>query len=138
QLARCCKPAPPDEIGGYVTRGKGVAIHRTDCSNFRQMVGRAPERRIAVAWGRQPDRSGAKEALYAVDVVVQAHDRPGLLRDLCDAFAKEKTHVVGMQTQTHRERVDVRLTVQTADVTKLAHVLSRVAQLPGVDWVRRK
>ena len=138
QLARCCKPAPPDEIGGYVTRGKGVAIHRTDCSNFRQMVGRSPERRIAVAWGQQPARSDAKEALYAVDVAVQAHDRPGLLRDLCDAFAKEKTHVVGMQTQTHRERVDVMLTVQTADATKLAQVLSRVAQLPGISSVRRK
>jgi GTP pyrophosphokinase len=138
QLARCCKPAPPDAIGGYVTRGKGVAIHRTDCSNFRQMVGRSPERRIAVEWGEQAPRSDARETTYAVDVAVQAHDRPGLLRDLCDAFAKEKTHVVGMQTQTHRDRVDIMLTVQTADVTKLSQVLARVSSLPGVGSARRK
>ncbi len=138
QLARCCKPAPPDAIGGYVTRGKGVAIHRTDCSNFRQMVGRAPERRIAVAWGQSAADGNSREALYAVDVSVQAQDRPGLLRDLCDAFAKEKTHVVGMQSQTHRDRVDVLLTVQTADAAKLAQVLSRVKQLPGVSSARRR
>ena len=50
-LARCCRPAPPDPIGGFVTRGKGVAIHRADCSNFRHMAGQSPERVIAVAWG---------------------------------------------------------------------------------------
>jgi len=137
QLARCCKPAPPDDIGGYVTRGKGVAVHRSDCSNFRQMVGRHPERRIDVEWGGQRSADG-RDAVYAVDVAVQAHDRPGLLRDICDAFAKDKTHVMAMQTQTHGERVDITLTVQTSDATRLGQVLQRVAQLSGVRSARRR
>ncbi|MCU0813784.1 MAG: HD domain-containing protein, partial [Burkholderiaceae bacterium] len=87
-LARCCRPAPPDAIGGFVTRGKGVAIHRADCPNFRHIAARSPERVLAVAWGRE--RAG-DAALYAVDVVVEAADRPGLLRDISEVFAKEKT-----------------------------------------------
>jgi GTP pyrophosphokinase len=137
QLARCCKPAPPDNIGGYVTRGSGVAIHRNDCSNFRQMVGRHPERRIAVAWGQQAPR-GERAATYAVDIGVEASDRSGLLRDLCDVFAKDKMHVSGMQTRTRGEGVSITLTVQTSDTAQLAQVLARAAQLEGVHGVRRR
>ncbi|MFY9477137.1 MAG: RelA/SpoT family protein [Pseudomonadota bacterium] len=135
QLARCCKPAPGDAIGGYVTRGKGVAVHRADCSNLRQMAGRHPERVIPVAWGAQPtDKSGQ----YAVDVQVEAHDRPGLLRDVCDAFAQGKAHVSAMQSQSHRDHVTITLTVQTSDTARLAPVLSRVGQVNGVIRARRK
>jgi len=66
-LARCCRPAPPDAIGGYVTRGKGVAIHRVDCSNFRQMAARAGERVIAVAEAVEPDALGLQAAEEALD-----------------------------------------------------------------------
>ena len=135
QLARCCKPAPGDAIGGYVTRGKGVAVHRADCSNLRQMAGRHPERVIPVAWGAQPtDKSGQ----YAVDVQVEAHDRPGLLRDVCDAFAQGKAHVSAMQSQSHRDHVTITLTVQTSDTARLAPVLSKVGQVNGVIRARRK
>ncbi|HIV71404.1 MAG TPA: bifunctional (p)ppGpp synthetase/guanosine-3',5'-bis(diphosphate) 3'-pyrophosphohydrolase [Candidatus Aquabacterium excrementipullorum] len=135
QLARCCKPAPGDAIGGYVTRGKGVAVHRADCSNLRQMAGRHPERVIPVAWGAQPtDKSGQ----YAVDVQVEAHDRPGLLRDVCDAFAQGKAHVSAMQSQSHRDHVTITLTVQTTDTARLAPVLSKVGQVNGVIRARRK
>ena len=135
QLARCCKPAPGDAIGGYVTRGKCVAVHRADCSNLRQMAGRHPERVIPVAWGAQPtDKSGQ----YAVDVQVEAHDRPGLLRDVCDAFAQGKAHVSAMQSQSHRDHVTITLTVQTSDTARLAPVLSRVGQVNGVIRARRK
>jgi GTP pyrophosphokinase len=135
QLARCCKPAPPDAIGGYVTRGKGVAVHRLDCSNFRQMAGRHAERIIAVAWGRQ---AAAESANYAVDVLVEAHDRTGLLRDVCDVLAQGKTHVLAMHSQAVRDRVTITLTVQTADTARLASVLLRVAQINGVLRARRK
>ncbi len=97
QLARCCKPAPPDAISGFVTRGKGVSIHRADCSNFRQMAARQGERVIQVEWGRA--QAGPDAALYPVDVSVEAADRQGLLRDISDVFAKEKMNVVGVQTQ---------------------------------------
>jgi len=135
QLARCCKPAPPDAIGGYVTRGKGVAVHRADCSNFRQMAGRHHERVIPVTWGRH---AAEKDAHYAVDVLIEAHDRPGLLRDVCDALAQGKTHVMAMNSQSQRDHATITLTVQTADTAKLGAVLARVAQVSGVLKARRK
>ena len=135
QLARCCKPAPGDPIGGYVTRGKGVAVHRSDCGNLRQMAGRHPERIIPVAWGRQANERAQQ---YAVDVLVDAHDRPGLLRDVCDAFAQGKAHVTAMQSQSARDRVTITLTVQTGDTARLAPVIARVAHVSGVIMARRK
>jgi GTP pyrophosphokinase len=90
QLAKCCKPAPPDSIGGFVTRGNGVSIHRSDCSNFREMAARSIERVIEVEWGR-PKAEAA--AVYPVDVAVEAADRQGLLRDISEVFAKEKRRV---------------------------------------------
>ncbi|MGY4828862.1 RelA/SpoT family protein [Sphaerotilaceae bacterium SBD11-9] len=138
-LARCCRPAPPDAIGGYVTRGKGVAIHRADCTNFRQMARRTPERVIAVAWGA-PGKE--KAALYPVDVLVEAADRSGLLRDISEVFAKEKMNVTGVNTQTVK---DVRggtawmtFTIEVADSARLAQVLHAVARIDGVRSARRK
>ena len=138
-LARCCRPAPPDAIGGYVTRGKGVAIHRRDCTNFREMANRAPERVIAVAWGvPRADRT----ALYPVDVMVEASDRQGLLRDISEVFAKEKMNVTGVKTQSVKDMQGgtawMTFTVEVADSARLAHVLSLVARVSGVRSVRRK
>ena len=99
-LARCCRPAPPDAIGGFVTRGKGVAVHRSDCQNFRHMDERLPERVIPVTWG-EPPRGG--EAAYPVDVLIEAGDRQGLLRDITEVFAKERMNVVGVHTQSVRD-----------------------------------
>lgn len=138
-LARCCRPAPPDAIGGYVTRGKGVAIHRHDCSNFRQMASRAPERVIAVTWGAA---RGDKPALYPVDVIVEAGDRQGLLRDISEVFAKEKMNVSGVKTQSVRDAVGgtawMTFTVEIADSARLAHVLGLVQRVAGVRGARRR
>ncbi len=147
-LARCCRPAPPDEIGGYVTRGKGVAIHRTSCSNFRQMAQRAPERVIAVAWGGGEGTadSGRSTALYPVDVVIESTNRQGLLRDVLEVLAKEKFHVSAVNTQpvklggrsSNGEATLTQLTVEVADSGRLAQVLRSVAQISGVSSARRK
>jgi GTP pyrophosphokinase len=138
-LARCCRPAPPDAISGYVTRGKGVAIHRTDCINFRQMATRTPERVISVAWGAP---RGDRPALYPVDVLVEAADRPGLLRDISEVFAKEKMNVTGVSTQTvkgpHGHTAWMTFTVEIADSARLAHVLATTARISGVRGARRK
>ena len=138
-LARCCRPAPPDAISGYVTRGKGVAIHRSDCSNFRQMAARAPERMIPVAWGASRGQAGA---LYPVDVMVEAADRQGLLRDISEVFAKEKMNVTGVKTQTVKDALGgtawMTFTVEVADSARLAHVLPQVARVSGVRGARRK
>ncbi|PND37291.1 GTP pyrophosphokinase [Paucibacter aquatile] len=143
-LARCCRPAPPDAIGGYVTRGKGVAIHRLDCSNFRQMAQQAGERVIEVEWGGAAAAgSGAKgPALYPVDVVVESNDRQGLLRDVLEVFAKEKMNVIAVNTQSVRSaRSDtawMNFTVEVADSGRLSQVLRSVAQVSGVRGARRK
>jgi GTP pyrophosphokinase len=138
-LARCCRPAPPDAIGGYVTRGRGVAIHRADCSNFRQMAGRVPERVIAVAWGVP---RGDRAAVYPVDVMVEASDRQGLLRDISEVFAKDKMNVTGVKTQSARDARGttawMTFTVEVADSARLAHVLGSVARIDGVRGARRK
>jgi GTP pyrophosphokinase len=138
-LARCCRPAPPDAIGGYVTRGKGVAVHRTACTNFREMAARAPERVISVAWGAP---RGDKAALYPVDVIVEASDRQGLLRDISELFAKEKMNVTGVQTRSVKDSQGgtawMSFTIEVADSARLAHVLGLVGRVAGVRSVRRK
>jgi GTP pyrophosphokinase len=136
-LARCCKPAPPDAIGGYVTRGKGVAIHRADCSNFRQMAGRQPERVIAVEWGAAVGTRD-KPAVYPVDVTVEAADRQGLLRDISEVFAKEKMNVIGVNTQTLKGTAWMTFTVEVTDSARLASVLGVARQVSGVRSARRK
>ena len=138
-LARCCRPAPPDAIGGYVTRGKGVAVHRRVCSNFQQMAARAPERVIAVTWGAP---RGDRPALYPVDVIVEAADRQGLLRDISELFAKEKMNVTGVKTQSVKDSAGgtawMTFTIEVADAARLGHVLGLAARIAGVRSVRRK
>ena len=136
QLAKCCKPAPPDAICGFVTRGKGVSVHRADCSNLREMVARNGERVIEVAWG-EPVGS-LKEAVYPVDVSVEAADRQGLLRDISEVFAKDKTNVIAVQTQTVKGTAWMTFTVEVSDSGRLARVLGTVAELPGVRSARRR
>jgi len=136
QLARCCKPAPPDDIRGFVTRGKGVSIHRSDCADFSHLQRRHPDRVIEVQW------SGAKgkgqDAVYPVDVAVEAQDRQGLLRDISDAFAREKINVIGVQTQSVKGVAWMTFTVEVPDALRASRVMSAVADVPGVQRVRRR
>jgi GTP pyrophosphokinase len=137
-LARCCRPAPPDLITGYVTRGKGVAVHRNTCSNLRQMAARSPERVIPVEWGKASD-SGA---VYPIDVLVEAADRQGLLRDISEVFVKEKMNVTGVNSQSTRDArggtARMMFTVEAGDSARLAHVLGLVQRIAGVRSARRK
>lgn len=135
QLAKCCKPAPPDDIRGFVTRGKGVSVHRADCANLREMAARSAERVIDVEWGRP--KSG-EPPLYPVDVTVEATDRQGLLRDIMEVFAKEKFNVIGAQTQTVKGVAWMTLTVEVADSSRLTKVLGVVAGVSGVRSARRR
>ncbi|MFM7534019.1 MAG: RelA/SpoT family protein [Rubrivivax sp.] len=138
-LSRCCRPAPPDTIGGFVTRGKGVAVHRAGCSNFRHMAQRMPERVIPVAWGEAGSRSG--EPLYPVDIAVEAADRPGLLRDVSEVFARERLNVTGVQTHSvadgHGRTARMTFTAEVGEVSRLGPVLRAIGQVPGVRQARR-
>lgn len=135
QLAKCCKPAPPDAIRGFVTRGHGVSIHRADCSSFRMMAMRDAERVIDVEWGEQKADAGS---VYAVDVAVEAADRQGLLRDISDVFAREKMNVIGVQTQSVKGTAWMTFTIEIADAARLAQVLNVVAAVAGVRSARRR
>ena len=136
QLAKCCKPAPPDAICGFVTRGKGVSVHRADCSNFREMAARSIERVIEVEWGKPKPAAGV--AVYPVDVAVEASDRQGLLRDISEVFAREKTNVIGVQTQSVKGTAWMTFTVEVADSGRLNKVLGIVAGVSGVRSARRR
>ena len=135
QLSRCCKPAPPDGISGFVTRGKGVSIHRQDCSNFKELVRRDPGRVIEVRWGQH--KQGAA-SVYPVDVAIEAQDRQGLLRDISEVFAKEKMNVIGVQTQSIKGTAWMTFTVEVSDSGLLQRVLMQVAQVSGVGSARRR
>jgi GTP pyrophosphokinase len=136
QLAKCCKPAPPDEIGGFVTRGKGVSIHRADCADFAHLQRKHGDRVIEVQWSGTPVRGEA--AVYPVDVAVEASDRQGLLRDISDVFAREKMNVIGVQTQSVKGVAWMTFTVETTDALRVSRVMSAVGDVTGVRVVRRK
>jgi GTP pyrophosphokinase len=130
QLARCCKPVPPDAIRGFVTRGKGVSIHREDCASLKRLAERHPERVMETAWGKS-------EAAYTVDMAVTALDRRGLLRDIGDALAREKINVTAVRTQSRDELAFMRFTFDVANVAQLKRALALVRELKGVIRVAR-
>ena len=132
QLARCCKPAPPDAIEGFITRGKGVSIHRVDCPNFQHLAALHPERVIETEWGN----AGA-EGIFAADVVVDAHDRQGLLRDISEIFAKEKINVIGVHTQSRQGKARMGFTVEVKNLPQLEHTLRLIHAINGVVTARR-
>ena len=134
QLSKCCRPAPPDLICGFVTRGKGVSIHRADCHQFQGLLAKHGERVIEVRWGLQ--KSG-QTLLYPVEVSVEASDRPGLLRDISEVFAKEKMNVVGVQTRSVKGSAWMTFTVEVADASLLKRVMQIVKSVSGVGLVKR-
>lgn len=132
QLARCCKPAPPDDIVGFVTRGKGVSIHRLSCKNFSEMRNKAPERVIQTTWG-----DGGKDSVYPVDIFVMAQDRQGLLRDISEVFSREKINVIGVNTQSTKGQAKMSFTVEINGTTQLQKSLTIIGEIGGVVEVRR-
>jgi GTP pyrophosphokinase len=133
QLARCCRPAPPDAISGFVTRGRGVSIHRADCASFLALKARQAERVIDVTWGQ----AGA-QALYPVDVHVQAQDRAGLLRDLSEVFARLRLNVVGVNTHSKASMAYMSFTVEIRDGGELQRVLLALREVGGVLTAERR
>ena len=143
QLAKCCKPAPPDEILGFVTKGRGVSVHRSDCTNFRNMARGSPDRVIDVQWNTPKNLDGGA---FPVDVAIEASDRQGLLRDISEVFAKEKMNVIGVQTQSVKDKTGnsgvgtawMTFTVEVAQSGRLKQVLAVVAGVAGVRSARRR
>jgi GTP pyrophosphokinase len=130
QLARCCKPVPPDPIRGFVTRGRGVSVHREDCPSLKRLAESQPERLIETDWGKG-------EGSYTVDMTVTAADRRGLLRDIGDALAREKINVSAVRTQTRDELAFMRFTFDVTNVAQLKRAFAVVRSLKGVIRVGR-
>jgi GTP pyrophosphokinase len=133
QLARCCKPAPPDEIVGFVTRGKGVSIHRANCKNLAQMRMKAMERLIQTDWGEP-----GKETVYPVDIFVLASDRQGLLRDISEVFSREKINVIGVSTQSAKGQARMAFTAEISSTAQLQKALMIIREVSGVLEVQRQ
>jgi GTP pyrophosphokinase len=132
--ARCCRPVPNDPIVGYITRGRGVTIHRLDCGNVLRLQGEERDRLIEVEWGTAADDG------YLVDVAVEAYDRSGLLRDITSVLANEKINLNAVNTLTdkHDGIARMNLTLEITDIAQLSRVLTRIGQLPNVVEARRK
>ena len=131
QLAGCCKPAPPDPIVGFVTRGKGVSVHRADCSNFSNMQTMHPERVIETTWGSRTD------GVFAVDIVIDAYDRQGLLRDVSDILARERINVIAVNTQSRQGNAHMSFTAEVGSVPQLNRTLALLHEVQGVVSARR-
>ena len=133
-IAKCCSPVPGDAINGYITLGKGVSIHRQDCSNILQLEEDEPERIIQVSWGGAPDK------VYSVDVLIEAFDRHGLLRDVTALLDSEKINVIAMQTLSDKNlnTVDMQVTIEVKNFNALSRALTRLNQLPNIAAARRK
>ncbi|MGB5260527.1 MAG: GTP diphosphokinase [Gammaproteobacteria bacterium] len=132
--ARCCRPVPNDPIIGYITRGRGVTIHRQDCGNILRLQGEDRDRLITVDWGVQEDN------VYQVDILVEAYDRAGLLRDITALLASEKINLTGANTRTDEDEgiAYINLSLEIADIGQLSGVLARIGQLQNVIGARRK
>jgi GTP pyrophosphokinase len=136
QLAKCCKPLPPDAVRGFVTRGKGVSVHREDCESLKRLAERSPERLIDAGWGGKSG-AGLAAGSYPVDVLVTASDRQGLLRDVGEALARERINVTAVRTQSRGDLAHMRFSFEVTDVAHLKRALAAVKQVRGVIRVAR-
>ena len=132
QLARCCQPVPGDAIAGYLTRGRGISVHRADCAALARLLARDPDRAMPVAWGRAG-------GTYAVDVAIHGFDRKSLLKDITTLIAQEGVHIhaIASRADDGRGLVDLRLTLKVSDFGQLSRLLARLAGVPGVRDARR-
>ena len=130
QIARCCKPVPPDAIRGFVTRGRGVSIHRADCASLARLAQADSARLLDAQWG-------AATGAYGVDMVVTARDRPGLLRDIGDALAREHLNVTAVRTQSRDDLATMRFSFEVADLAQLKRASVAVREVSGVLRVAR-
>lgn len=132
KLARCCNPLPPDEVVGFVTRGSGVSVHRHDCRNLATILENEPERRVPVTW------APSRDAVYTVEIEVQALDRTSLLSDVTRVLSENHVNILSASVNTTRDRVAMsRFVFEMGDPLFLEHVVNAVRRIDGVFEVRR-
>ena len=132
QLARCCHPTPPDEIVGFVTRGRGVTIHRIDCPNAKNLAANIQERMIEVSWGDSDDTT-----MYPIDILIIARDRVGLIKDISEVFLREKQNIIGINTMNVKGDAHMRFSVEVRNTEDIERSLKALRELSGVMSARR-
>ena len=132
-LAKCCKPAPPDAIVGFVTRDRGISVHRRGCPSFEHLAATQPEKVMAAEWAAQHDGS----QVFAIDIEIRAQDRNGLLRDVSETLSRHKTNVTAVQTQSRNLEASMRFTLEVKQVNDLPRVLAALGEIKGVISVAR-
>ncbi len=133
-VARCCKPVPYDPIVGYITRGRGITVHRNDCRNLLRLKREEPERLIDVEWSHNNQQT------YVVDIHVDAFDRQGLLRDITEVLSNAHLNVTAVNTLTDPNTNIARmtLTLELNEIEQLSQALIKLEQLPNVMQASRK
>ena len=133
-FARCCRPVPPEAIVGYITQGRGVSIHRQDCGNFLSLNQRHPERIIEVGWGQ------SDTAMYPVDLILRAHDRNGLIRDISTVLADEDANVVNLSSHTDKKKMQtvMDISIEICDLPALSTAIAKLEQLANIVSVKRR
>ena len=127
--AKCCKPVPPDPIVGFVTRGRGVTVHRASCASVKRLD---PERIVTAEWG------GAEGATFPVDIEVEAADRTGLLRDISEVLSRERINVTATNTASRDLSARMRFTLEVANLDQLRRVLALIREVKGVVSAARR
>ena len=132
-LARCCQPLPGDAIVGFITRGRGVSIHRADCASFARLRARDASRAIEVEWG------GARSQAYEVDLLVRGYDRKWLHKDVTNVIASANVHLLAVNTRIDPASglATMNFAVRVADFEQLSMLLSRLGSVPNVIEARR-
>jgi GTP pyrophosphokinase len=141
QLARCCRPVPPDAIAGFVTQGRGVSIHRRACKTFRGLLERAPERVIQTAWndsGVETAAGNDPKRVFPADLAVTGLDRPELMRELFEILTRQGVHVIDLRKSAKRGLAQILLTVEIKDSEALRLVQNALEEVKGVTQVRRR
>jgi GTP pyrophosphokinase len=141
QLARCCRPVPPDAIAGFITQGRGVSIHRRSCKTFRALLERAPERVIQTEWNAISTEalptSDAKR-VFPADLAVTGLDRPELMRELFEILTRQGVHVIDLRKSVKKGLAQILLTVEIKDSEALRLVQNSLEEVKGVTQVRRR
>jgi GTP pyrophosphokinase len=130
-IAKCCNPMPPDSIVGYVTRGRGVTVHRHDCPSMLRLKNTRPDQVVDATWG------GAKKALFEANLEIEANDRHALLRDISEVFTREKVSVTRVNSQSKDGMARMGFTVEVSGLEQLSRVLAQVNNVDGVVEARR-
>jgi GTP pyrophosphokinase len=131
-LAKCCKPVPPDPIIGFVTRGRGITIHRQECASLNRLAEKSGDRLLAAQWNAE------KNATYPVDIRIKALDRQGLLGDIAHVLSREKVNVTATQTQSRDATAILQFTVAISDVSQLRRILGLIRSVPDVVSAERR